>query len=146
MEFVAATADPREVDIQEVNQAFRLLDQDNKGFINNADLARVLGTATADDREIEHVQQEEMKLAKQNSITGGMGILPSLSNYKSSSFNSIGKLGSRNNSNSSINHLKDAEQTQSMAKQAQRRKKMNEKIRLIIQQADVNNDGVISYT
>jgi len=47
LEFLAATVDPREVDIQEVNQAFRLLDRDNKGYISNADLLRVLGTTTA---------------------------------------------------------------------------------------------------
>ena len=54
VEFVAATIDPREVDIQEMNQAFRLLDQDQKGYITCQDLHRALYTSSdcnGDDNE-----------------------------------------------------------------------------------------------
>jgi len=43
-EFVAASLDPREVNIAELNRVFRLFDQDSKGYINEADLRRVLET------------------------------------------------------------------------------------------------------
>ena len=45
-EFVAASLDPREVDIAELNRAFRLFDKDAKGYIDANDLQRVLETET----------------------------------------------------------------------------------------------------
>jgi hypothetical protein len=44
LEFTAATIDPREVDIREMNQAFRLLDKDQKGYLVKEDLYRLLST------------------------------------------------------------------------------------------------------
>lgn len=41
-EFLAATLDPRQVDTQEVNKAFQLLDCDNKGYLTVDDFYRVL--------------------------------------------------------------------------------------------------------
>lgn len=41
-EFLAATLDPREIDIEELGKAFRLLDSDNKGYLTVDDLHRVL--------------------------------------------------------------------------------------------------------
>ena len=40
-EFLAATLDPREIDIEELNKAFRLLDADGNGFIEVAELETV---------------------------------------------------------------------------------------------------------
>ena len=47
-EFVAATLDPGDVDISELNQAFRLLDKDSKGFLTSEDLKRVMLTYMKD--------------------------------------------------------------------------------------------------
>ena len=57
-EFVAATIDPREVDITELNQAYRLLDTDQKGYITYDDLKRVLWTWMEEDIENEPMRQE----------------------------------------------------------------------------------------
>ena len=40
-EFLAAAMDPRDVDVQEINKAFSLLDRDGKGYITYEDLRRV---------------------------------------------------------------------------------------------------------
>lgn len=41
-EFLAATLDPREVDIEEINKAFKLMDQDGNGYIDVKELETVL--------------------------------------------------------------------------------------------------------
>ena len=51
IEFIAATIDPREVDVKELNHAFQLLDKESKGFIDTNDLKRVLSTSNHDDSE-----------------------------------------------------------------------------------------------
>lgn len=51
IEFIAATIDPREVDVKELNNAFHLLDKDSKGFIDTNDLKRVLSTSNNDDSD-----------------------------------------------------------------------------------------------
>ena len=43
-EFVAATIDARGQDIKQINQAYRLLDKDQKGFINVEDVTTLLST------------------------------------------------------------------------------------------------------
>lgn len=40
-EFLVATLDPREVDIEELNKAFRLLDEDGNGFITKEEMRKV---------------------------------------------------------------------------------------------------------
>ena len=46
-EFVAATIDPREVDIKVINNVFRMMDVEEKGYIDQNDIIRLLVT-TAD--------------------------------------------------------------------------------------------------
>jgi len=46
-EFLAATLDPRDFDIQSINTAFHLLDTDNKGYITFNDMERVLSVTSA---------------------------------------------------------------------------------------------------
>lgn len=94
IEFVAATIDPREVNIRELNQAFKLLDKDQKGYITKEDLRRVLET----------------------SVSALLGLDE---NQKSGKGNSKSK---------------------------DRIVRINERIANIVQQADVNHDGVVSYT
>lgn len=103
IEFVAATIDPREVDIQEMNHAFRLLDKDLKGYITAEDLQRVLRTSPSS------MSDETMD------ASDGM-------------------------------NDKDLEFLGPKAYQEKRLQKLGVKIARIIQQADVNNDGVVSYT
>ncbi len=43
-EFLAATMDPREVDMDELSKAFKLLDVDNKGYLTTDDFYRVLAS------------------------------------------------------------------------------------------------------
>ena len=40
-EFLAATLDPNEVDIEELSKAFKLLDEDGNGYITRDELRKV---------------------------------------------------------------------------------------------------------
>jgi hypothetical protein len=42
-EFLAATIDPENIDIEQLNKAFRVLDEDNNGFITTDELRKVGG-------------------------------------------------------------------------------------------------------
>jgi len=44
LEFVASMVDSRSVNINEINQAFKLLDQEGKGYISHKDIYRLLAT------------------------------------------------------------------------------------------------------
>jgi len=67
-EFVAATVDPREVNMAEINAAFRLFDKDGKGCITKEDLQRVLLTSwaveledgTGDDEDFEEIRLQKV--------------------------------------------------------------------------------------
>ncbi len=98
-EFVAATLDPREVDISELNRAFRLLDKDSKGYIDRNDLQRVLA--------IEE-NKPENSLSRQNSLEDGKEVFE-------------------------VSRVK-------------RLKELNKNILSMIEQVDMDKDGVISYT
>jgi calcium-dependent protein kinase len=90
-EFVAATLDPREVDIVDLNRSFRLMDAEGKGYIDRNDLKRVLSI------------EDENSLSRQNSLE-------------------------RQNSND------------------ERVAELNTRVRNMIDQVDMDKDGVISYT
>lgn len=156
LEFVAATVDPREVDIQEVNQAFRLLDKDNKGYISKTDLARLLGTSSNDDHEI----QSKAKLDKTGSGSrSGSGSTSLVNRTYSDRNNSITNLSKGTSAVFKDENMTDGIATTSRdgsidsnydqrgpsGKQQVRKLKLNEKIQTIIDQSDVDKDGVISY-
>ena len=64
-EFVAATVDPKEVNIEELTAAFRLFDKDNKGYITKDDLVSVLSTSwciTNDNCGTEQDQDRQEKI------------------------------------------------------------------------------------
>mmetsp|Transcript_6780 Transcript_6780/g.10203 ORF Transcript_6780/g.10203 Transcript_6780/m.10203 type:complete len:675 (+) Transcript_6780:123-2147(+) len=155
LEFVAAMIDPREVDINEVNQAFRLLDLDNKGYITHADLYRLLATTPDSSYCSSHMTSDT----------------PSLSATKSSSF-----MGFRQNRGSfdrtspcrQSKELKHSDSWQVPIRpvsehretpagnislpsseneftKEHRRLRLKAKVREIIEQADQNGDGKISY-
>lgn len=55
-EFLAASIDPRDVDIDELNQAFRLMDRDGSGFLSVAKLKAVLNTRI-NESDIKYLSQ-----------------------------------------------------------------------------------------
>mmetsp|Transcript_13046 Transcript_13046/g.19672 ORF Transcript_13046/g.19672 Transcript_13046/m.19672 type:complete len:772 (+) Transcript_13046:194-2509(+) len=67
-EFLAATLDPRDFDIQAINTAFQLLDTDKKGYITFNDMERVLSvTSAARRRSMSHAAlQNHINSAQQN--------------------------------------------------------------------------------
>lgn len=117
IEFLAATVDPREVDIQEINQAFSLLDKDQKGYITKEDLLRVLTTTNESSNNANHKKSSNNILSR-----------PS---FKKSEKN-------LNKSNEIVYSRKKSD--------TRRLRKIHERISKIIDHADVNQDGVVSYT
>jgi calcium-dependent protein kinase len=81
IEFVAATIDPREVDYQEMNQAFRLLDADGKGYITREDLHRVLDTSNKDDLVVQAAASNITLKARSNSFGSDGGELVLLGSH-----------------------------------------------------------------
>jgi len=68
-EFVAATIDPREAKMAEINAAFRHFDQDGKGCITREDLQNVLltsWTVDVDDGLLDSESLEEQRIQKVN--------------------------------------------------------------------------------
>ena len=122
IEFVAATIDPREVDIQELNRAFRLLDTEGKGFITKDDLMRVVGHDCTNE-----------------TVAGGAAAIES---YSSASYHPAQVLEGY----SSLGDSFDRYDSCCDAKNGDRGKKLAEKMSHIINKADVNKDGVVSYT
>jgi hypothetical protein len=51
IEFLAAALDPSEVDANEIKQAFRLIDREEKGYISRDDVWRILDTTNVQDLE-----------------------------------------------------------------------------------------------
>jgi calcium-dependent protein kinase len=115
LEFVAATIDPREVDVQEMNQAFRLLDRDQRGYLTRDDLLRVLSTVPNEEIDMfmsaKHSQNSQ-KSQQQSSLPASPTAL--------------------------LDPAKSAAES--------RLQRIQEKVDRVVALADVNKDGVISYT
>lgn len=126
LEFVAATIDPRDIDIKEMNQAFKILDRDQKGYLTREDLLRVLST----------VPYEEFSPTS----TG----LSQFNNGANNSGSSLNQLAYGNTMSMDSNLTSEEEQCK--LNEALRIQKIQEKIEKIMDAADVNKDGVISYT
>ena len=145
LEFVAATVDPREVDIQELNQAFRLLDRDGKGFITQEDLLRVMATeadVTVEDSvedTAEQTGQKERsggKLAPNGVTISGWGM--SRSRCGSGTFDTDAQLLQQQQ------QQQQQQQHRNISERKLRQDRLNAKIFRIIEQADVNKDGTSS--
>eukprot|EP00602_Paraphysomonas_sp_CaronLab_P000596 CAMPEP_0185023354 /NCGR_PEP_ID=MMETSP1103-20130426/6035_1 /TAXON_ID=36769 /ORGANISM="Paraphysomonas bandaiensis, Strain Caron Lab Isolate" /LENGTH=732 /DNA_ID=CAMNT_0027555911 /DNA_START=177 /DNA_END=2375 /DNA_ORIENTATION=+ len=78
-EFLAATLDPRDFDIQALNTAFQILDTDQKGYITFNDMERVLSVTSAARKRSVIMSQT----SSQSLLGKGVGISPSLSKSQS---------------------------------------------------------------
>ena len=136
------------------SQAFRLIDRENKGYISRKDVFRILCTTNVQD--LEYVNQQHKALADANASAGvstsgitssttatnslrgaGLGALTpthSVMGLGIARLGSVGRIGS-GGSIRSVNSVDDAEH--------QRNRKLEQRIDAIMQQADVNHDGVI---
>ena len=139
-EFLAATIDPREVDMDELSRAFKLLDSDNKGYLSTDDFYRVLAYNTT--------KNSTMQLAKrQNS----RGTLLTSTNEDSSKNSKTGKKkGGGSTSSDEISRsgpvagVEDSDQE--VVYFERERTFLLQKIAKMVNSADLNGDGMLSYT
>lgn len=159
-EFLAATIDPREIDMPALNKAFSLLDREGKGYITTKDLHKILAVTheeqvginniinssfsskaeTDDDEALAHDSKKETTAKRQKPLNAAVA--------------SPASLGVFGKENSFTRQLKRALSTVSTSFQqtnvpddTSEGALLNLKCRIseIIQCCDVDNDGVISY-
>jgi len=122
-EFLAATMDPREVDVNELNKAFELLDIDKKGHITVADLLRVLDAKrhrTRSTRPLNSLSNEEQQ-DKEGALQRGTSRV--LSKMSSIGFFKSGRsTGIRDGSQSNASIESDFSQSQDMHANLKERK------------------------
>jgi Ca2+-binding EF-hand superfamily protein len=130
-EFLAATLDPREVDIEELSKAFKLLDEDGNGYITKDEMRSVL------DRQYSFSQEQGRRPVKRSSKF-----------FTRKSFS----LGSSKNDSGIEHHLEKKNSGLminpnliSEIEDDDAGNKIDTKLRDVFDQADVNRDGVISY-
>lgn len=154
-EFLAATLDPREVDIEELNKAFRLLDIDNKGYISKDDLHRVLAgkedEAAPRRRNSEAlgplILNNERLLANIESKVSVKSLVTCAeeSNDKDANSSDIeysfdhGKKGIINS------EIKRRFSHSNLALSQEKQSLIQQKIRAVMEKCDTDGDGVISY-
>lgn len=127
-EFLAATMDPREVNMDDMSKAFRLLDSDNKGYLTQDDFCRVLAVQSNGPQRMRLIRKT---LSQKN-------IRPS------SSHSQIGG-GSESDSKSYATGMGEDEYNLPLDECDQLNATMA-RIRNMIELADVDKDGVISYS
>lgn len=178
IEFLAATLDPKEVDVHEMKQAFRLIDRENKGYISRDDVWRILGTTNVEDFEQIQDQSKNNNNNANNSGTTSAGLTSPALSQSSSQTQATGQAAlsaATANHNTQTNNTHPVTHTNmniSMALSAavgvgsrrtlsingsgrtqpsgedltdQRNRKLELRIDEIMEQADLNNDGVIRY-
>eukprot|EP00602_Paraphysomonas_sp_CaronLab_P012905 CAMPEP_0185040220 /NCGR_PEP_ID=MMETSP1103-20130426/38015_1 /TAXON_ID=36769 /ORGANISM="Paraphysomonas bandaiensis, Strain Caron Lab Isolate" /LENGTH=440 /DNA_ID=CAMNT_0027579427 /DNA_START=751 /DNA_END=2076 /DNA_ORIENTATION=+ len=153
LEFVAALLDPREVDINEVNQAFRLLDLDNKGYITHDDLYRLLSTncesGSSDACSGPHLSQAS-STARSNSFMGfrqGRGSFDKVSPSRELKRSDTWQVSTRPASGhreTPAGNISLPTSENELTKE-HRKLRLKAKVRAIIEHADQNGDGKISY-
>lgn len=183
LEFVASMLDPKEVDIGEINQAFKLLDVEEKGYITHEDIYRLLATSQPTgsrnvvDSKGELGSCDELKDPNgkspryqssnnnptnvlQNAVSSFKRELSTASLFqRGASMSAITKTQSkesviRRRSGSAI-HGKDRinssgnivlKQNESDENRMMRMQRIHMKVKAIIEQADQDGDGKISYS
>jgi len=128
-EFLAATLDPREVDVNELNKAFELLDIDKKGHITVSDLQRVLDAKhhhSRSARRLSGLSKDEGQEKEGVLLRGPSGMLNRMSSL--GFLKSVRSIGIREASQSNASVDSDFSQSQDMYKNKRERKmkKMSE--------------------
>jgi len=152
IEFLAATLDPKDVDVNELKQAFHLIDRDNKGYISPADVYRILCTTNVQDLEyIQETTKATTGALSGSSGYGGITSINSPSGASAHSNNSAGVGGHGIHNVLSTSHRStiagdgSGRSTHSVEETIDlRNKKLEQRIEEIMEHADVNKDGVIS--
>jgi calcium-dependent protein kinase len=137
-EFLAATIDPREVDVEELGKAFRLLDSDNKGYLTVDDFYRVLAAGA---KKHDALQLSKKSGAIKGGDQGKSDRDGSRSRSRSRRRSSLS--GSDDISKSGAAYYDEGEQD---AYSERERTTLMKKIAAMIKQADLNHDGVLSYS
>jgi Ca2+-binding EF-hand superfamily protein len=135
-EFLAATIDPRSVNMEDLAKAFRLIDADNKGYITVEDICRVLAVPDRYTQRLRLQRSEEKEDDSDgppNTITIGV---PS------------GKGGAHHSEEISKSGVMDLEDSRFGGGDAEDSDfvMILEKATKMIEAADQNNDGKISYS
>jgi calcium-dependent protein kinase len=119
LEFVAATIDPRSVDIQDLNHAFRLIDKEQKGYISLEDFQNILRTVSPQSSQRNSVVHHDGVMSTQHS-------------------------GDESESRTGGEVLSDAEQRAVL--ELTHKRELQENLSRIIREVDVDGDGKISYS
>lgn len=69
-EFLAATLDPREVDIEELSKAFKLLDEDGNGFITKDELRKVVKVMIEQTRSNDSIASPSQRSMREEFLSG----------------------------------------------------------------------------
>lgn len=128
-EFLAATMDPREVNLDDLSKAFHLLDSDNKGYLTQADFCRVLA--------VQDNGPQRMRLLRKS--LSSKNIRPSSSHSGVGGNNSDGNDLSKSYATGMGDEDNVEEEPDSLNATMARIKSM-------IESADEDKDGVISYS
>ena len=129
-EFLAATMDPRDINMDDMSKAFRLLDADDKGYLTQDDFCRVLAVDP-------NSGSRRMKLLRKNL---------SQRNIRPSSSHGSG-YGSDDLSKSYATGMADDDAFGMYGPgQEDEYKSMLVKIQSMVESADVDKDGVVSYS
>lgn len=165
LEFVASMIDPRDIDVNEINQAFKLLDVKNTGYITHDDLYRVLSagqqSVVNEETSSENVRRSSfgdglsLKAVEDSQAAPTVGLIPpstSTKGFLRKSFNgTLDIFANAYEANDKadtvaidIQEIKTAQNSESDIK-LEKTRRLHEKIQRIIEQADVDHDGKISY-
>jgi Ca2+-binding EF-hand superfamily protein len=125
------------VDVEELGKAFRLLDSDNKGYLTVDDFYRVLAAGAK--------KHDELQLSKKSGATkgGDTGKGDRDGSRSRSRSRRRSSLSSEDISKSGAAYYDEAEQD---AHSERERTMLMKKIAAMIKQADLNHDGVLSYS
>jgi calcium-dependent protein kinase len=135
-EFLAATIDPRSVNMEDLAKAFRLIDADNKGYITVEDICRVLAVP---DRYAQRLRLQRSEEKEDDNEGSAHGITLGVPSGKGAAHHGedISKSGLMDFEDSRFGGG-DAEDTDFVM--------ILEKATQMIEAADQNNDGKISYS
>lgn len=147
LEFVASMIDSRNVNVNEINQAFNLLDKEGKGYISHKDLFRMLATKGGSSLLPSPHSSAESSAPGKLKWSSSLLSLPSFVNKgteKQASEIAPCEENRRKSHEDAIGNLIIPKfETKEM--EAARLEKLQHKVKQIIEEADQDGDGKISY-